>query len=187
MSSRIISLSFYQKITKLLHPPCVDCTSFPWTFMENPEDGEKSYSTAKNLLIFTIKNIPLNRFKSLVIKSFIYSPSKSNVQVSSYAILICSCSHFCCIIFQISGFMYSHVLLIWLINVYWMLSLSWPKHWMIEVLPSKISIPFFPSVLFQKHCFYYCLFSSFSHSPFYFKLYKISTDCTPIGILWLVG
>ena len=106
---------------------------------------------------------------------------------SSYAILICSCSHFCCIIFQISGFMYSHVLLIWLINVYWMLSLSWPKHWMIEVLPSKISIPFFPSVLFQKHCFYYCLFSSFSHSPFYFKLYKISTDCTPIGILWLVG
>ena len=65
------------------------------------------------------------------------------------------------------------------------------QHWMIEALPRKISIPFtfpFPlSFLFQKPCFYYCLFFSFSHSLFYFKLYKISTDSTPIGNLWLCG
>ena len=41
-------------------------------------------------------------------------------------------------------------------------------------------------MLFRKPCFYYCLFSSFSDS-FYFKLYKISTDSTPIGNLWLCG
>ena len=83
--------------------------------------------------------------------------------------------------------MYIHVMLIWLINVYWMLPLAWQKHWMIEALPSKISIPSLPPMLFRKPCFYYCLFSSFSHSLFYFKLYKISTDSTPIGNLWLCG
>ena len=41
--------------------------------------------------------------------------------------------------------MYTHVMLIWLINVYWTLPLAWQKHRMIEALPSKISIPsFFP-------------------------------------------
>ena len=58
---------------------------------------------------------------------------------------------------------------------------------MIEALPSKISIPSLPPMLFRKPCFYYCLFSSFSDSLFYFKLYKISTDSTPIGNLWLCG
>ena len=58
---------------------------------------------------------------------------------------------------------------------------------MIEALPSKISISSLPPMLFRKPCFYYCLFSSFSHSLFYFKLYKISTDSTPIGNLWLCG
>ena len=50
-----------------------------------------------------------------------------------------------------------------------------------------LSIPSLPPMLFRKPCFYYCLFSSFSHSLFYFKLYKISTDSTPIGNLWLCG
>ena len=70
----------------MLHPPGVDCSFFPWTFMGNPGEGEKSYSIAKNLLISPIKNIPLNRFKSFIIKSFIYSPSNSNVQV----IILCN-------------------------------------------------------------------------------------------------
>ena len=56
---------------------------FPWTFMGNLGDGEKSYPSAKNLLIFPIRKIPLNRFKSFAIKSF-----------------ICSCSHFCCTYFK---------------------------------------------------------------------------------------
>ena len=83
--------------------------------------------------------------------------------------------------------MYTHVMLIWLINVYWMLPLAWQKHWMIEALPRKISIPSLLPMIFRKPCFYYCLFSSFSDSLFYFKLYKISTDSTPIGNLWLCG
>ena len=49
-----------------------------------------------------------------------------------------------------------------------------------------LSIPSLPPMLFQKPCLYYCLFSYFLNSLFYFKLYKISTDSTtPIGILWL--
>ena len=50
-----------------------------------------------------------------------------------------------------------------------------------------LSIASLPPMLFRKPCFYYCLFSSFSHSLFYFKLYKISTDSTSIGNLWLCG
>ena len=61
------------------------------------------------------------------------------------------------------------------------------QHWMIEALPRKISIPSILPMLFQKPCFYYCLFSSFSHSLFYFKLYKISNDSTLIRNLWLCG
>ena len=37
--------------------------------------------------------------------------------------------------------MYTHIMLIWQIYVYWMLPLAWQKYWMIEALPSKISIP----------------------------------------------
>ena len=85
--------------------------------------------------------------------------------------------------------MYTHVMLIWLINVYWMLLLAWQKHWIIEALPSKISIPYtFPFSLSLQ-----CYFENptsinacfpFFHTSFY---YKISTDPTPIGISWLVG
>ena len=80
-------------------------------------------------------------------------------------------------------------MLIWLINVYWMLpsalnDWSSPKK---NFHSLRLSIPSILPMLFQKPCFYYCLFSSFSHSLFYFKLYKISTDSTPIGNLWLCG
>ena len=54
---------------------------FPWTFMGNPGDGEKSYPIAKNLLISPIRKIPLNRFKSFAFKCFISSSSKNSVQV----------------------------------------------------------------------------------------------------------
>ena len=49
--------------------------------MRNPGDGGKSYPTAKNLLISPIRKIPLNKFKSFAIKSYISSPSNSNFQV----------------------------------------------------------------------------------------------------------
>ena len=72
---------FNKNVKKLLHPQGVDCPSFPWTFMGIPGDVGKSYPTAKNLLISPIIKIPLNRFKSFAIKSFISSPSNSNFQV----------------------------------------------------------------------------------------------------------
>ena len=50
--------------------------------MGYPGDGEKSYPTAKNLLIFPIRKIPLNIFKSFAVKSFISSPLNSNFQVN---------------------------------------------------------------------------------------------------------
>ena len=51
---------------------------FPWTFMGNPGDGEKSYPTAKNLLTSPIS--------SFAVKSFISSPSNSSFQV----IILCN-------------------------------------------------------------------------------------------------
>ena len=62
----------YQKC----HETGVDCSPFPWTFMGNPGNGEKSYPTAKNLLISPIRKIPFNRFKSFAVKSLISSPIK---------------------------------------------------------------------------------------------------------------
>ena len=55
----------------------------------------------------------------------------------------------------------THVMLIWQINVYWMLPVAWQKYWIIEVLPRPkenfhslhLSILSFPSVLFWKLCF----------------------------------
>ena len=84
LSPRIICQAspFMSKMSKkLLHPLVVDCSPFPWTFIGNPGDGEKSYAAAKNLLIFPIRKIPLNRFKSFAVKSFISSPSNSNFQI----------------------------------------------------------------------------------------------------------
>ena len=64
----------------------VDCFPFPWTFIGNPGDGEKSYPTTKNLPSSLIRKIPLNRFKFFAVKSFISSPSNSNFQV----IILCN-------------------------------------------------------------------------------------------------
>ena len=177
-----------KNVTKLLHPPDVDCSPSPWAFMGNPGDGEKSYTAAKNLLISPIRKIPLNRFKSFTIKSFISSLSNSNFQV----IILCNLH------LQLESLLLHHILnlwtllmLIWL-NVYWMLPLAWQKHQIFQSLPIKVSIPpshlsipSLPPMLFQKPCFYYCLFSSFSHSLFYIK--KFLLDFTPIGNFWLCG
>ena len=105
---------------------------------------------------------------------------------------MCSCSHFCCVIFRISGFMYTYVMLIWLTNVCWVLPLAWQKHCLIEALPSKISIPstfrFSPSIppsnAIKKTLLLLLLVSLFFSLPFYFKLYKISTEFVA---LWLCG
>ena len=71
---------------------------FTWTFTGNFGDGAKSYPTPKNVLVFRMRKMSLNRFKSFAIKSFISSPSNRNFQ-SPCATFICNCSHFCCIIF----------------------------------------------------------------------------------------
>ena len=39
---RQVSPFLTKNVKKLVHPPGVDCPSFPWTFMGNPGDGEKS-------------------------------------------------------------------------------------------------------------------------------------------------
>ena len=75
-----------KNVTKLLHPPGIDWFPLPWTFMGNPGGGEKSNPIAKNLLISPIRKIPLNRFKSFAVKSFISCPSNSNFKV----IILCN-------------------------------------------------------------------------------------------------
>ena len=69
------------------------CNQQLWTVIPSPEplwvtlwDREKFYPTAKDLLIAPIRKIPLNRFKSFAVKSFISSPSNSNFQV----IILCN-------------------------------------------------------------------------------------------------
>ena len=93
MSSRIIAqndmpgiLPSYQKYYKIVTP--AKCELFPLlqTFMGNPGDEQKSDPTAKNLLVYPIRKIPLNKFKSFAVKSFISSPSNSNFQV----IILCN-------------------------------------------------------------------------------------------------
>ena len=79
-------LPSYQKRHKSVAVTRGNCSSFPWTFMGNPEDGKKSYPTAKNLLISPIRKIPLKRFKSFAVKSLISSPSNSNFQL----IILCN-------------------------------------------------------------------------------------------------
>ena len=81
----VISL-LTKNVTKLSHPPGIDCSPFPCTFIGIPGDGEKSHPTAKHLLIFPIRKIPLNRFKSFAVKSFISCPSNSNFKV----IILCN-------------------------------------------------------------------------------------------------
>ena len=52
-----------------------------WIFIRSPGDGGKSYPTRRNVLIFPIRKIPRNRFKTFAIKSLISCPSNSNFQV----------------------------------------------------------------------------------------------------------
>ena len=59
----------YQKCQKIVAPTRSGLSTLPL----NP--------TVKNLLIFPIRKIPLNRFKSFAIKSFISFSSNSNCQV----------------------------------------------------------------------------------------------------------
>ena len=152
----------------------VDCSSFPWAVMGNLGKGKKSYPTAKNLLISPIRKILLNRFKSFAVKSFISSLSNSNLQVIILCNLHLLLQSF--LLYRILNFMlYVHTC-----HAKHDKSIEWLKL-------SQAKFPFPPSNAIRKLCFYYCLFSSFSHSLFYFTLYKISTDSTPIGILWLVG
>ena len=96
--------------------------------------------------------------------------------------------------------MYTHVMLIWLINVYGMLPLVWQKHWKIEALPGKTSIPstfpFPPSLqcYFENPVYINACFPLF-HTPFFLLQTstdvstdnKILTDPFPVEISWLVG
>ena len=80
--------------------------------------------------------------------------------------------------------MYTHVMLIWLTNVYWMLPLAWEKHWIIEAFPSKISIPstfpFPPSqCYFENPASINACFPLF-HTPFFAKSQEM---CVGVGDL----
>ena len=200
MSSRIISqnqmsgISLLTKnVTKLLQPPRVDCSPFPRTFMGNPADGEKSYPTAKQLLISPVRKILLNRFKSFAVKSFISSSSNSNFQV----IILCNLH------LRLQSVLLYHILNFrlyvrtyhanltnqCLLNVAFNITKAlndWssPKQ---NCHSLHLSISSLPPMLFRKPCFLYCLFFSFLHSFFCFKLYKISHDSTSVGNLWLCG
>ena len=89
-----------KNVTKLLHPPGVDCSPFPWTFVGNPGDGKKSYPTTKHFLISPIRKIDLIKLNlSLSKVSFLLDQTAIFKQLS-YAIFICSCSDFCCIMFK---------------------------------------------------------------------------------------
>ena len=127
---------------------------FPWTFIGNPGDGEKSYPIAKNLLISPIRKIPLNRFKSFAVKSFIFSPSNSNFQVIILCNLHLQVQSF--LLYHILNFrFYVHTCHANLTNqCYWPLPFSWQKHWMIEALSSKTSIPSTFSFLPSLQCYF---------------------------------
>ena len=183
-----------KNVTKLFHPPGVDCPPFSWTFMGNPGDGKKSYPAAENLLISPIRKIPLNWFKSFFIKSFISSPSNSNFQV----IILYN------IPLWLQSFLLCHILNLWLyvrtchanltnqclLNVACSMTKAlndWssPKQ---NFHSLHLSIPSLPPMLFWKPSSIVACFLVF-HAPFFisnFIKFQL-TPSTPIGILWLVG
>ena len=152
--------------------------------MGNPGDGGKSYSTAKNLLISPIRKIPLNRFKSFAIKSFISSSSNSNFQV----IILCNLH------LQLQSFMLYHILNFrlyvhtchanltnqCLLNV----AFSMTKALNNRSSPKQNFHSLPPSSALLKTLLLLMLIFLFFTLPFY---YKISTHPTPIAISWLVG
>ena len=88
-----------KNVRKLLHPAGVDCSPFPLTFVGNPGDGKKSYPTTKHLLISPIRKIDLMKLNLSLSKVSFLLDQTAIFRQSSYAIFICSCSDFCCIMF----------------------------------------------------------------------------------------
>ena len=109
-------------------------------------EGE-SQSTAKTLLLFPTTKILLNKFTSSAIKSVIPSPSNTNFHLITLYTLHLKLQSF---------------LLQSLLNVV----LSMAK--LNGQSPPKQTSPHL-SMLFGNPCFSLCLFSSFSHSLFYFN------------------
>ena len=72
--------------------------------------------------------------------------------------------------------MYTHVRLVLINQCLLKVAFSMTKALNGQSSPKQSFHSLHLSMLFGKPCFSSCLFSSFSHSLFYFKLYKISTD-----------
>ena len=150
------------------------CTHQVWTVPLFPESLQETLWMGQNFTqqpknySFSLSEKSLWRDLNLSLSKVSFLPHQIAIfKQSPYAIFICSCSHFCCIIiFSISGFMYTHVMLIWLTNVYWMLPLEWQKHWMIEAFPNKISIPSLPQRYFKNPASIIACFLLF-HNPFF--------------------
>ena len=87
------------KLTKLLHPPGMDCFPFPLTFMGNPGDGENPTQQPKIYSFPPSQKPPLKDLSLLLSKVSFLLHQIAIFNQQSYAILICSCSHFSCIIF----------------------------------------------------------------------------------------
>ena len=137
MSSRIISQNYIPGISfaKISSPLMLLCCNhqvftvshFPKTFMKNLGNGKKSIQTAKCLLIYFTRKIPINRFIFSTMKSIIPSQSNINFYVITLCKLIRSRNHFCCTTFLTEGFMYTDVMLI-LINQY-LLNVAFSMEW----------------------------------------------------------
>ena len=149
---------------------------FPWTFVGNPGDGEKSHPPAKKLFISLIRKIDLIDLNL----------SLSKVSFLPHQVII-----LCSLYLWLQWFPLYHVLNFrlyvhtchanltnqCLLNVAFSMtkalndwsSLKQNSHSL------HLSIPSLPPMLFRKARFYYCLFSSFSHSLF------ISNFCGFLG------
>ena len=95
---------------------------------------------SKNLLIYPTRKISSIKFTSSVVKSVIPSPWNCNFHLITLCKLHLWLQPWLLCHFLTSAFKYICDMLIWLIDVYWMLSLGWQKHWMVKDLSSKIFI-----------------------------------------------
>ena len=150
--------------------------------------GKNPTQQPKNLLISPTRKthlinllLPLSKMSFLPhqIVIFILLPYRS---------FICDCSHCYYITFiSNSGFMYICVMLI-LIN-WCLLNVDFSMKKALNGQSSLKQNFYSPhlSMLLEKPCFSLCLFSFYSHSLFYFKLHKISTDPTPVETSCLVS
>ena len=140
-----------------------------------------------NVLIYPTRKFPIMKFTSSAIKSVIPSPWNSNFHLVTLYKLHLWLYPWLLSHFLTSIFMYTCVVLILinrcLLNVIFSMTKALDDQSSFK--QNLFSVPF--NSTRKTLPLHVLVFFFFFHSLFYFKLYEISPDSTPVGTSWLVS